>query len=60
MKENSEINYELESVNEIVLTRGINGKKVIMLRKNDNYIKFQVYTINDENTGTLVANISIT
>lgn len=33
MKENSEINYEFESVNEIVLTRGINGKKVIMLKK---------------------------
>lgn len=32
-KEYSEINYEFESVNEIILTRGINGKKVIMFKK---------------------------
>lgn len=62
-KEYSEINYEFESVNEIILTRGINGKKVIMFekkKKDDNYINFQVYTINNQHSGTLIANISIT
>lgn len=42
-KEYSEINYEFESVNEIILTRGINGKKVIMFKKKKKTIIISIF-----------------